>query len=68
VEWRIFTKENLNNSMLYQILTLINPRRMGWSKCTMCKLSLIFIHFYLEISNWRDYLGGLAVDRRIILK
>jgi len=54
--------------MLYQILTLINPRRMGWSKCTMCKLSLIFIHFYLEISNWRDYLGGLAVDRRIILK
>jgi hypothetical protein len=68
VEWRIFTKENLNTSLPYQVLTLIKPRRMGWSTCTMCKISVIFIHFYLENSNWRDYLVGLVVDRRIISK
>lgn len=68
VEWRIFTKENLNNSMLYQVLTLIKPRRMGWSAFAICKLRVIFIYFYLENSNFLDYLGSLVVDKRIILK
>jgi len=52
VERRIFTKENLNNSVLYQVLTLIKSGRMGWSTCSMCNKTAIFIHFI-----WKTQIG-----------